>query len=313
MRRRKPPALAAERRQSTRIHTARTENDHGHASAVLDQSNPGSAQVDLDRAQGPPAGRLVVRRLAVVGTTLQIVGEELCEALDLRAGQTVLDVAAGNGNVALAAARRWCDVVVDRLRAGAARARPRARRRRAAWRSTSARPTPRRCPSPTRSFDVVVSTFGVMFTPDQERGRGASCCASAGPAARSASPTGRPKASSASSSRPSASTCRRRPASSRPRCGARARASPSCSSRRRRRSPSAPRNFVFRYRSPEHWLEVFRTYYGPVLKAFAALDAAGAGGSAPRPHRADRAVQPLAATARWSCPASTWRSWSPRR
>src|SRR6201996_4334468 len=48
---------------------------------------------------------------AVVGTTLQIVGEQLCETLDLRAGQTVLDVAAGNGNVALAASRRWCDVV----------------------------------------------------------------------------------------------------------------------------------------------------------------------------------------------------------
>ena len=48
---------------------------------------------------------------AVVGTTLQIVGEELCEALDLRAGQKVLDVAAGNGNATLAAARRWCDVV----------------------------------------------------------------------------------------------------------------------------------------------------------------------------------------------------------
>src|SRR3979490_3522269 len=48
---------------------------------------------------------------AVVGTTLQIVGEELCEALDLRSGQKVLDVAAGNGNVTLAAARRWCDVV----------------------------------------------------------------------------------------------------------------------------------------------------------------------------------------------------------
>src|SRR5579863_5060753 len=47
---------------------------------------------------------------AVVGTTLQIVGEELCEALDLRAGQRVLDVAAGNGNVSLAAARRWCEV-----------------------------------------------------------------------------------------------------------------------------------------------------------------------------------------------------------
>src|SRR5207248_10999859 len=48
---------------------------------------------------------------AVVGTTLQIVGEALCEALDLRAGQKVLDVAAGNGNVTLAAARRWCEVV----------------------------------------------------------------------------------------------------------------------------------------------------------------------------------------------------------
>jgi len=45
---------------------------------------------------------------AVVGATLQIVGESLCEALDLRAGQKVLDVAAGNGNVTLAAARRWC-------------------------------------------------------------------------------------------------------------------------------------------------------------------------------------------------------------
>src|SRR3954469_3914447 len=47
---------------------------------------------------------------AVVGTTLQIVGETLCEALDLHSGQTVLDVAAGNGNATLAAARRWCDV-----------------------------------------------------------------------------------------------------------------------------------------------------------------------------------------------------------
>src|SRR6188768_1979727 len=65
---------------------------------------------------------------AVVGTTLQIVGEELAEALDLRAGQKVLDVAAGNGNVSLAAARRWCEVtatdyvpaLLDRGRARAA-------------------------------------------------------------------------------------------------------------------------------------------------------------------------------------------------
>ena len=46
----------------------------------------------------------------IIGTTLQIVGETLCEAADLRSGSKVLDVAAGNGNVALAAARRGCEV-----------------------------------------------------------------------------------------------------------------------------------------------------------------------------------------------------------
>ena len=64
---------------------------------------------------------------AVIGTTLQLVGEQLCETLDIRAGQRVLDVAAGNGNVSLAAARRWCDVVAtDYVPALLGRARERA-------------------------------------------------------------------------------------------------------------------------------------------------------------------------------------------
>src|SRR5437764_7320200 len=64
---------------------------------------------------------------AVVGSTLQIVGEQLCEALDLRAGQRVLDIAAGNGNVSLAAARRWCEVTsTDFVPALLARGRARA-------------------------------------------------------------------------------------------------------------------------------------------------------------------------------------------
>src|SRR6516165_10547188 len=67
---------------------------------------------------------------AIVGTTLQIVGEELCEALDLRSASKVLDVAARNGMITLAAARRWCDVtstdyVPALLEAGRARALPR--------------------------------------------------------------------------------------------------------------------------------------------------------------------------------------------
>src|SRR5262249_5699790 len=102
---------------------------------------------------------------AVVGTTLQIVGEELCETLDLRAGQKVLDVAAGNGNVSLAAARRWCDVtssdyVPSLLERGRARA------------SAEGLPTEFKqadaeaLPFADATFDTVVSTFGVMFTPN---------------------------------------------------------------------------------------------------------------------------------------------------
>ena len=47
---------------------------------------------------------------AVIGVTLQIVGEFLAEAADIRAGERVLDVAAGNGNATLAAARRFAEV-----------------------------------------------------------------------------------------------------------------------------------------------------------------------------------------------------------
>src|SRR5215212_5344164 len=105
---------------------------------------------------------------AVVGTTLQSVGEELCETLDLRSGQTVLDVAAGNGNVSLAAARRWCDVVsTDYVPALLERARERADAEGLGitFREADAEDLP----FSDGSFDVVVSTFGVMFTPDQER------------------------------------------------------------------------------------------------------------------------------------------------
>src|SRR4029077_2546755 len=105
---------------------------------------------------------------AVIGTTLQIVGEELCEALDLRAGQKVLDVAAGNGHASLAAARRWCGVVAtDYVPALLERARERAAAERLdiEFRQADAEALP----FPDESFDVVVSTFGVMFAPDQER------------------------------------------------------------------------------------------------------------------------------------------------
>src|SRR5580698_9882523 len=104
---------------------------------------------------------------AVVGTTLQIVGETLCEALDLRAGERVLDVAAGNGNATLAAARRWCNVVsTDYVGSLLERGRERAAAERLTveFRQADAEALP----FADDTFDAVVSTFGVMFTPDQE-------------------------------------------------------------------------------------------------------------------------------------------------
>src|SRR5947209_3876416 len=98
---------------------------------------------------------------AVVGTTLQIVGEELCEALDLRSGQKVLDVAAGNGNVTLAAARRWCEVVsTDYVPSLLERGKIRAQAEGLAIEFKIA--DAEALPFIDATFDAVVSTFGVM-------------------------------------------------------------------------------------------------------------------------------------------------------
>jgi ubiquinone/menaquinone biosynthesis C-methylase UbiE len=206
---------------------------------------------------------------AVVGTTLQIVGEELCEALDLRSDQKVLDVAAGNGNVALAAARRWCEVVAsDYVPALLDRARERAAAERLSidFREADAEALP----FADASFDAVVSSFGVMFTPDQDR--------AAAELVRVCKRGGKIGLANWTPEGFIGQLFKTIGKHVPPPAGAR---SPALWGTRARLAElfeahassiqSAQRHFVFRYRSPEHWLEVFRTFYGPLLKAFAAL------------------------------------------
>jgi ubiquinone/menaquinone biosynthesis C-methylase UbiE len=209
---------------------------------------------------------------AVIGTTLQLVGELLCEELDLRAGERVLDVAAGNGNATLAAARRFGRVTsTDYVPALLERGRLRAEAE--GLDVTFEVADVEALPYSPASFDVVVSTFGVMFAP--EHGQAAS------ELMRVCRPGGRIGLASWTPEGFLGDLFRLVARHVPPIPGVR---SPllwgtdahiqelfgSAASIRHTR-----RNFAFRYRSPEHWVEIFRTFYGPVHKAFAALTADG--------------------------------------
>ncbi|HEU4826523.1 MAG TPA: class I SAM-dependent methyltransferase [Dongiaceae bacterium] len=208
---------------------------------------------------------------AVVGTTLQIVGESLCEALDLRSGARVLDVAAGNGNATLAAARRWCDVVsTDYVPALLESGRKRAEAEGHAVRFQEA--DAESLPFPDASFDAVISTFGVMFTPNQDK--------AAAELARVCKPGGRiglanwtPEGFIGQVFKTIGRYIPPAPGVKSPALwGTKARLEELFGGRAREIRANS-RDFVFRYRSPSHWIEVFRTYYGPMNKAFGALDA----------------------------------------
>jgi ubiquinone/menaquinone biosynthesis C-methylase UbiE len=208
---------------------------------------------------------------AIVGTTLQIVGEELCEALDLRAGQKVLDVAAGNGNVSLAAARRWCNVVsTDYVPALLERGRARATAEGLTVEFKEA--DAEALPFADESFDVVVSTFGVMFTPNQER--------AAAELLRVCRSGGRIGLANWTPEGFIGQVFKTLGKHLRPPEGVRSPALWGTHDRLTEMFGAAsvsikaqPRFFNFRYREPEHFLHVFKTFYGPMLKAFAALDA----------------------------------------
>ncbi|OUL77390.1 class I SAM-dependent methyltransferase [Paraburkholderia hospita] len=207
---------------------------------------------------------------AVVGTTLQIVGENLCEALDVRAGNRVLDVAAGNGNATLAAARRYCDVtstdyVASLLDSG--RARAQAEGLPVQFQQADAEALP----YADASFDIVMSTFGVMFTPDQEK--------AAAELVRVCKPGGRIGLANWTPESFIGQLFKTIGKYIPPPAGVKSPALWGTKARleelfgaNARNIIAASRDFTFRYRSPEHFVDVFRTFYGPMNKAFAALE-----------------------------------------
>jgi ubiquinone/menaquinone biosynthesis C-methylase UbiE len=239
-------------------------------------------------ATHPPADLTAVKRrqqttwssgdYAVIGTTLALTGELLCEAVEIRPGQRVLDVAAGNGNATLAAARRWAEVTsTDYVAALLERGRAKAK---AEGLSVSFQEADAEdLPFADSSFDVVLSVFGVMFTPNQDQ--------AAQELLRVCRPGGTIGLANWTPDGFIGHVFRTIGKYVPPPAGVKPPALWGTEQRLHElfgagiaKLTATRRMFVFRYRSAEHWLDIFRTYYGPVLNAFAALDAAGQAGLA---------------------------------
>lgn len=205
---------------------------------------------------------------AVVGTTLQKVGEDLAETLDLVPGAHVLDVAAGNGNATLAFARRWhnvvsTDYVQTLLDKGAARAKAEALA--VQFQVADAE----NLPFKDDSFDAVVSTFGVMFAPDQ--------ASAAAELQRVCKPGGKIGMANWTPESFIGRLFRTLGGYVKPPAGVKSpalwgdEAWLNTSFSGARRISVQHKNFTFRYRDPAHFIVIFRELYGPVHKAFLSL------------------------------------------
>jgi len=234
-----------------------------------------SAPVDLKALKAKQQLTWASGDFAVIGTTLQIVGELLCEAADVGGGERVLDVAAGNGNATLAAARRFAHVTsTDYVPALLEGGRRRAEAEGLAI--TFEEADAEALPYPAASFDVILSTFGVMFAPDHAKSSSEllRVCRLGG---RIGLASWTPEGFIGQMFRVVAKYIP-------PPAGVQSPLLWGTRDHLQKLFGSAAsinhtvRDFAFRYESAEHFVEIFRTYYGPVHKAFAALDADGQAG-----------------------------------
>jgi ubiquinone/menaquinone biosynthesis C-methylase UbiE len=206
---------------------------------------------------------------AVVGTTLQIVGETLCEAADIQSGEYVLDVAAGNGNATLAAARRRANVVSTDYVASlldAGRARAQAEGLQVEFQPADAEQLPF---APGR-FDAVVSTFGVMFTADHARAA-REMLRVCRPGGRIAMANWTPDGFIGQLFRTLGGHVPPAPGAKSPALWGTQAYLQELFGEEAAAIRCTPRMFNFRYRSAQEFVDVFRRWYGPVHKAFAAL------------------------------------------
>ena len=227
---------------------------------------------DLETIKSRQQATWAAGNYAVIGTSLQIVGESLCEAVDVAAGSRVLDVAAGNGNAALAAARRGCEVIatdyVDELL-------QRAQRRADADGLPLATQVAdaEDLPFDDGTFDAVLSTFGVMFTPNPER--------AAVELLRVCRPGGRIGLANWAPDGFIGGMFKVIGAHVPPPAGVPSPMAWGTDARLRElfgehgQVETRRRTFTFRFRSALEFVETFRTYYGPTVRAFAALDDTG--------------------------------------
>lgn len=209
---------------------------------------------------------------AVVGATLQIVGETLCEAVDLHSNQRVLDVAAGNGNASLAAARRFADVVSTDY-VGALLDRGRARAEADGLAIAFQVADAEALPFADASFDVVLSTFGVMFAPNQAKAASEllRVCRAGGKIGLA---NWTPESFIGQLFKTIGKYVSPPPGVKSPALwGAKAHLEALFGSTAAIETKN--KTFAFRYRSPKHWVETFRSYYGPIVKAFEAIDPQG--------------------------------------
>jgi SAM-dependent methyltransferase len=240
---------------------------------ISSRPHPAATSPDFESIKAKQQATWASGDFAVIGVTLQIVGETLAEAVDLRAGERVLDVAAGNGTATLAAARRFAqvtstDYVPALLEKGAARAR--AEGLKVDFQQADAESLPFQ----DSSFDVVLSTFGAMFTPRHAR--------PADEMLRVVRPGGRiglanwtPEGFIGQLFKVIGGFIPPAPGLKSPALWGTEPHIVDLFGKQAADIRCERRTFMFRYLSAAHWLEVFRTYYGPTHKAFAALDAAG--------------------------------------